>query len=123
MKHAPPSNGSGKNSGHAGHDIHEGHGEHHIIPFRVYVRVLALLLVLTAITVAAAQVNFGPWNTVIAMAIASIKAGFVLAFFMHLKYDNRLFAVCFGTAVFFVIVLYCFTRLDIGTRIRVDSIL
>ena len=57
---------------------------------------------LTAITVAAAQVNFGPWNTVIAMGIASIKAGFVLAFFMHLKYDNKIYLVCFGTGVFFL---------------------
>ncbi|MGZ6480097.1 MAG: cytochrome C oxidase subunit IV family protein [Bdellovibrionales bacterium] len=97
--------------------------EHHIIPLSSYVKVLALLLVLTAITVAAAQVNFGPWNTVIAMAIASVKAGFVLAIFMHLKYDNKLFVVCFCTAVFFLVVLYFFTNLDILTRVHVDSIL
>lgn len=115
--------GSGMgNVNHNSHQ-HQNHGEHHVIPFRVYVQVLLLLLVLTAITVAAAQVNFGPWNTVIAMAIASIKAGFVLAFFMHLKYDDKLFLVCFLTAVFFVIVLYFFSRLDIGTRIPVNGIL
>jgi cytochrome c oxidase subunit IV len=96
---------------------------HHIIPLGVYFKVLALLLVLTAITVAAAQVNFGPWNTVIAMFIASVKAAFVLSFFMHLKYDNKLYLVCFGTAVFFLIVLYFFTNLDILTRIHVNSIL
>jgi cytochrome c oxidase subunit 4 len=101
----------------------EDQQHHHIIPFGVYMKVLALLLVLTAITVAAAQVNFGPWNTVIAMLIASIKAGFVLAFFMHLKYDNKFFLVCFGCAIFFVIVLYLFSYLDIATRIKVDGIL
>src|SRR5262245_46607011 len=97
--------------------------KHHIVPLSVFVKVLALLLVLTAITVAAAQVNFGPWNTVIAMAIASIKAGFVLAFFMHLKYDNKLFLVCFLTGIFFLAVLYFFSWLDILTRITVNSIL
>jgi cytochrome c oxidase subunit 4 len=96
---------------------------HHIIPLGVYIKVLALLLVLTAVTVAAAQINFGPWNTVIAMLIASIKAGFVLSFFMHLKYDNKLYLVCFGTGIFFLMVLYFFTNLDILTRIHVDSVL
>lgn len=101
----------------------EDQQHHHIIPLKVYFRVITLLLVLTAITVAAAQVNFGPWNTVIAMLIASIKAGFVLAFFMHLKYDNKLYLVCFGTGIFFLVVLYLFTYLDILTRIMVNSIL
>ena len=99
------------------------HQQHHIIPLNVYIKVLSLLLLLTAITVAAAQINFGPWNTVIAMAIASIKAGFVLAFFMHLKYDNKMYLVCFGTGVFFLMVLYFFSWLDILTRVKVDSIL
>jgi cytochrome c oxidase subunit 4 len=101
----------------------EDQQHHHIIPLKMYFGVLSLLLVLTAITVAAAQVDFGPWNTVIAMVIASIKAGFVLAFFMHLKYDNKLYLVCFGTAVFFLIVLYFFTELDIATRVPVHSFL
>jgi len=101
----------------------EDQQHHHIIPLKVYFSVIALLLVLTAITVAAAQVNFGPWNTVIAMAIASIKAGFVLAFFMHLKYDNKLYVAVFGTALFFLIVLYLFSWLDTVTRIGVNSIL
>lgn len=96
---------------------------HHIIPLRVYVQVLSLLLVLTVVTVAAAQVDFGAWNTLIAMAIASVKAGFVLAFFMHLKYDDKMYIVCFGTAIFFLIVLYLFSWLDIVTRINVENIL
>ena len=96
---------------------------HHIIPFGTYIKVLSLLLVLTAITVAAAQVNFGPWNTVIAMVIASVKAGFVLAFFMHLKYDDKMYLVCFGTGIFCLFVLYLFSWLDIYTRIFVNPIL
>jgi cytochrome c oxidase subunit 4 len=99
------------------------HGEKHIIPFDVYIKVFVALLILTALTVAASRVNFGPWNTVIAMVIASIKAGLVLAFFMHLKYDDRLYLVTFGTAVFFLIVMYFFSWLDIFTRIFQGNIL
>ncbi len=90
--------------------------EHHVIPFKTYLQVLLVLLVLTVVTVAAAQVNFGPFNTLIAMAIASVKAGLVLAIFMHLKYDDRLYLVAFGSAVFFLILLYAFCWLDHATR-------
>jgi hypothetical protein len=39
-----------------------------------YARVLGALLALTVITVLAAGFDFGPWNTVIALGIATIKA-------------------------------------------------
>ena len=100
-----------------------GNNEHHIIPLNVYYKVISLLLFLTVVTVAAARVDFGKWNTVIAMLIASIKAGFVLAFFMHLKYDNKIYRVLFGSAIFFLVVLYFFSILDIVTRVPVQSIL
>lgn len=93
-----------------------GEHNHHIIPLKVYFRVIALLMVLTVITVAASRVDFGAMNTVIAMLIASVKAFFVLAFFMHLKYDDKLYAVAFGTSVFFLLVLYFFSWVDAYTR-------
>lgn len=100
-----------------------GGNHHHIIPFSVYMKVISILLVLTFVTVAVAQVDFGSMNTVIAMLIASIKAGLVLAFFMHLKYDDRLYLVFFGSGIFFLIILYLFTWLDLYTRIAQDGVL
>ena len=55
-----------------------------------YTVIFGALLVLTIITVAAAQVDFGIMNLVIAMIIASVKAGLVALFFMHLKHENPL---------------------------------
>lgn len=92
--------------------------KHHIIPLNVYFKVIAILMVLTVVTVAAARVDFGAMNTVIAMAIASVKAGLVLAFFMHLKYDDKLYLVTFGTGIFFLIVFYFFSWVDIYTRVK-----
>lgn len=94
-----------------------GNDQHHIIPLSVYFKVIAALMFLTVITVAAAQVDFGAMNTIIAMLIASVKAGLVLAFFMHLKYDDRLYLVTFGISIFFVIVFYFFSWVDIYTRL------
>lgn len=100
----------------------KGH-EHHIVPFRVFLSVLILLLVLTVITVAAARVDFGAANAYIAMLIASIKAGFVLLFFMHLKYDDRAYPVIFFTGIFFLMLMYGISELDIVTRImQIDTV-
>jgi len=63
----------------------------HVVPHRVYIKVLAALLCLTVLTVVAAKLpalDFGNWNVAVAMIIASTKALLVALFFMHLKYEN-----------------------------------
>jgi cytochrome c oxidase subunit 4 len=100
-----------------------GSGSDHSIPLKVYFNVLGALLVLTVVTVAAARVDFGALNTVIALGIASVKAGLVLSYFMHLKYDDKTFWVIFGTSIFFLLVLYFFSELDIMTRILEKNVL
>jgi len=102
---------------------HEHHQEHHIVPLKTLLGVFATLMVFTVITVVAARIDFGSLHTFVAMAIASIKAFFVLAYFMHLKYDDRTFLVSFLLSVFFLIVMYFFSALDIVTRIPLEGIL
>jgi len=82
----------------------------HVLPIRSYLNVFFALMLLTALTTAAAFVDFGSFNDVIAMAIAGTKAGLVIAIFMHVKYQSpliRIFAVA-GFAwllIFFVLIL------------------
>jgi cytochrome c oxidase subunit 4 len=102
---------------------HSNHVDHPEIPLKTYLNIFFALVVMTVVTVAAARFDFGALNTVIALAIASVKAGLVLAYFMHLKYDDKLYLVGFFTAIFFVILLYLFSVLDIFTRIAQDNIL
>ena len=97
--------------------------QNHSVSFKTYLTVLIALLVLTVITVGTAQVDFGKLNVFFAMFIATVKAGLVLMYFMHLKYDDKLYQLIFGSAVFFVVVLYLFSELDIATRVIQDSIL
>ena len=93
----------------------------HIISTKTYAKILAVLLALTVLTVAVARpvtgMDFGILNAAVAMFIASVKAFFVLAIFMHLKYDERLFTAIFGTSVFFLILLYVLSVADIYTRL------
>ena len=61
----------------------------HIIPFKVYMSVFAALLFLTVVTVLATLLDYGSSvNLIIAMSIASVKAGMVALYFMHLKYED-----------------------------------
>jgi len=99
----------------------EVHEEHHVIPIKVYGLVLGFLFVMTVITVAVAQVDLGKLNMIIAMAVASIKAFFVLAYFMHLKYDNMLNRVIFLSAFGFLLLLFAFSMGDIVSRIAPEA--
>ncbi len=81
--------------------------QHHIVKYRTHLLVLAALLVLTAASVAVTNLEMGPLNTLVAMIIAGVKAVIVLIWFMHLKFDDKIFAI-FTTLVFviYLLVLY-----------------
>jgi cytochrome c oxidase subunit 4 len=61
----------------------------HIVPYKTFAIVWIGLLILTGITVAVAQYNLGPLNIWVALGIATLKAGLVVAVFMHRKYCFR----------------------------------
>jgi len=62
---------------------------HHIIPYRTLLYVLALLITLTLISVVLTQISLGTLTVAIALLIAAVKSSFVLRIFMHLKFENR----------------------------------
>ena len=89
---------------------------HHVMPMKIYNTVFISLLFLTAFTVAIAQFDFGSLNTLIAMLVATVKAALVGMYFMHLKYEDKTFAVCLLAGVFFLIVMFAFIAVDVGSR-------
>ena len=84
----------------------------HIVPLRVLLVVFATLLVLTFVTVAATWFDFGSAALFIALSIATIKASLVALYFMHLRYDNPLYAIVFVLALLFLALLLSLTLLD-----------
>ena len=90
----------------------------HIVPVRIYITIFMVLLVGTALTVAAAFVDFKlPYiNTIVALTIASIKATFVVLYFMHVRYSSRLIWVILAAALFWMAILFAFTFSDYMTR-------
>jgi cytochrome c oxidase subunit 4 len=71
----------------------------------------------TALTVWAGFRDFpGPLNVIIALTIASIKATLVVLYFMHLRYSKRLVWIIFGSALFWMGLLFALTFSDYWTR-------
>ncbi len=88
----------------------------HIVPYRTFIIVWLALLVLTGVTVAAAQYNLGALNVWVALGIATIKAGLVIAFFMHMKYETPLFKLTLLAALAILAILIGFTFFDVLYR-------
>ncbi len=81
--------------------------KHHISSFTSHFLVLAALLVLTAVSVAVTSLEMGEYDTLVAMLIAGAKAAIVLSWFMHLKFDNKIFAIFTAAVIIiFLLVLY-----------------
>ncbi len=101
-------------------------GEQHIIPVKYYIGVFTLLMVLTAVTVAVAKIDFahawGPnWavmNILVALTIAIIKATAVVLIFMHVRWSSRLTQVILVAGIFWLFILLTFTMADYGVRLH-----
>jgi len=90
--------------------------KHHIIPYKNFLLILALLIVLTLTSVAITQIELSSWATTAALLIAGVKSTFVLIIFMHLKYDLRMFKIMAGLIIALVIVVILITMLDYSFR-------
>jgi cytochrome c oxidase subunit 4 len=84
------------------------HGEHHDeiahpMSIKALVTVWLILMAFTGLTVFAAQQGLGSQTSfVVAMIIATIKAGLVMSVFMHLWWDKRLNLFTFLGSFLFV---------------------
>jgi cytochrome c oxidase subunit 4 len=88
----------------------------HVVPRKIYFAVFAALIVLTATTTAVSFIDLGPWNTVVALGIAFLKATLVVLFFMHVKYSPRLTQITIAGGLFWLAILLALTLSDFMTR-------
>jgi cytochrome c oxidase subunit 4 len=90
--------------------------EHHVISWKVYIAVFLALCVLTVLTVAAATVDFGRLNLIVALGIAITKAALVVLFFMHAWYSPRLTGLVIASSIAFFVILVFLTMTDYVAR-------
>ncbi|MFH0780329.1 MAG: cytochrome C oxidase subunit IV family protein [Pseudomonadota bacterium] len=88
----------------------------HVLSYFQLAGVLLILLVLTGVTVGVSYIHMGFFNVPVALAIACLKVSFVLLFFMHLKYENRIIVFSFIGTISFLIIMIGFTFWDVAFR-------
>ena len=103
-------------TGYGADEVHS-----HIGSYKQYLAVFFALIFFTILTVAVASVHLGKANLAVAVIIASIKAGLVCTFFMHLKDDNKFNSLIVIAAVTFIGVFFALTLNDVDYRERLDT--
>jgi cytochrome c oxidase subunit 4 len=89
---------------------------HTIVPQKTYIYIFLALIGLTALTTAVAYVDLGPFNTVVALAIACTKMALVILFFMNVRNSSGLIRIIIIAAFFWFALLLAFTMSDYRTR-------
>ena len=77
----------------------------HVTPKKTYFAVFGTLMVLTAATVAAATLDLGSLNTVVALAIAGTKAGVVIWFFMEVRHARPMTKLTVAAGILWLVIL------------------
>ena len=88
----------------------------HIVPYRTFILIWIILLILTGVTIGVAQVDLGAMNIWMALTIASCKSALVVTIFMHLKYEQTLFKLAVLATLVILAIFIGFTLLDVLYR-------
>jgi cytochrome c oxidase subunit 4 len=91
-------------------------GTDHVVSPKAYIAVFLVLLALTATTTAVAFMDLGPWNTVVALVIAFIKATLVVLIFMHIRWSTPLMRLVIVGGLFWLAILLGLTFSDFVSR-------
>lgn len=90
---------------HAGETAHDDHAEHGMSTAG-YVKVAIILAALTALEVATYFVDFGPFFMPVLLTLMCVKFFIVVSYFMHLKFDSKIFSFMFYAGLFLAIGVY-----------------
>ena len=90
--------------------------KHKIVSFKTYFIILLALITLTGTSVLVTHIDTGKIGVLIAIIIACLKSSLVLAFFMHLIYDKKVYAMFIGLVIFVIASVLIFTFLDYSFR-------
>lgn len=89
-----------------GGEHESAHGEHHPGAME-YLQIGAILTIITAVEVALYYIDMNRTLLLGLLGILSVvKFTMVVMWFMHLKFDNRLFSILFATGLFGTVILF-----------------
>jgi cytochrome c oxidase subunit 4 len=102
-----------------GHD--DGAVHAHVSSTFFYMAIFGALICLTVATVGQSYFDLGKLNLLVVILIASLKASLVVAFFMHLRWDNKFNALIFVSCILFIGVFFTYTMNDTERRGELDA--
>lgn len=85
-------------------------------PFSTYLLIWLGLLILTGVMVTLAGLNLGQLSVLGAIAAAAVNGTLLVLFFMHITYEDRVFKILLGLAVFILVVIMVITFIDVSYR-------
>jgi cytochrome c oxidase subunit 4 len=88
----------------------------HIASPKLYVAVFLALIAGTGLTYVAALVDFGFFNNVVMLTIATTKMLLVILFFMHVRWSTRLTWVVAASGFFWLLIMFSITMSDYLSR-------
>lgn len=88
------------------------HGMAHVMPLSILFGTFIALLFFTGLTVFLADQHLGEIDIWIALTIATVKAGLVATYFMHLRYDKPINVLLFLFTLGFVALFFGITLID-----------
>jgi cytochrome c oxidase subunit IV len=89
---------------------------HPVTPVRTYVIIWAILTIMTFTTYGIAQIDLGPFNTVVALMIAFFKMSLVVLFFMNVRQEKPLTKIFVVAGFFWLLILLFMTMGDYISR-------
>ncbi len=84
----------------------------HIVPYRTFLLVLLALLAFTFISIGVTSYDLGPVTVLTALLLATLKTILVLTYFMHLKWDVKMFGILVAAVLALIGVVIFITFLD-----------
>ncbi len=96
--------------------MHNPENKHHIVPYRTYVVILLVLVTFTFLSILVTRYELGPLAVTAALVFASIKCTLVFMYFMHLKFDERIYAIMVGVVILLLITVIVGTFMDYSFR-------
>ncbi len=90
--------------------------EEHISSYGFYVKIWLALLFLTFMTVSVSYVDMKKFTLFTAMLVATVKAGLVVLFFMHIRFDKPIFGVMLMVTLIEYLIFIVLTFSDYAYR-------
>ena len=94
---------------HEGEDLNAdtyGEGQHGATD-RQYILIAAILFVITAAEVTLSYIDVGPVFLPAMLLLMAAKFITVVSYFMHLKFDNKIFSFMFYMGLLLAVFVYC----------------